>query len=290
MKKLGSLLLQDGRALAFAEYGDPEGQPIFYCHGGVSSKSDIAFADKFCEERGIRIIAPDRPGIGDSDRLPAHDLLSWTDDSRALLEHLNVDKVAILGWSLGGPYALACAYKMPDLVTRVGAIGGAGSFDDPATIDQLGLFIDKVLLTCPEWMHGSLATILKLAAALPPQLVKSTLVSELASASDREIVSGLSLEDATTFIYESVKKGGLGVIDDYGAVGKPWGFTPSQIKVEVHLWHGDQDTLCPVGPAREIAAQIANCIFTVVPEAGHFLLHKYPEMVFSALIAEVSTV
>ena len=288
MKRFDQIILPDGRNLAFAEFGDPAGSPIYYCHGGISSKLDIAFVDSFCENNGIRIIAPDRPAIGESDRKEGRTLLDWADDSRCLLENLHIAQTAVLGWSLGGPYALACGYRLPDLVSRVGIIGDAGNFDNPEAVKALGLWIDRLLFTCPEWLQWLLGAGLQLSALLPPEIAKQTLINELSSQSDREVVKALSLEDATAFIYQGVSNGGVGVLDDYNAVGRPWNFSPSEINVEVRIWHGEEDVLCPISVAQEMVGQVQKASLTVVPQAGHFLLHKNLDMVLNYLVGKHS--
>jgi pimeloyl-ACP methyl ester carboxylesterase len=283
MRKLGNVRLSDGRNLAYSQYGDPDGKPIFYCHGGVSSKSDVAFAQEFCEENGFLITAPDRPGIGDSDHKAGRSLLDWASDSKELLDQLGIEKTAVLGWSLGGPYALACAFALPERVSVVGTIGGAGQFDDPESVKQLGLLVDRLLLTVPGWLHGPFAMGLQAAALLPPEAMKQSLLSNLTSKSDREIVSALPVKDATGFLYESLKKGGMGVIEDYAAVGKSWGFSPSGIKLKTLIWHGEQDDMCPMSAARIMAESMPHAEFKLVANAGHFLLHRNIDKIFPLL-------
>jgi len=59
--------LPDGRRLAFADYGDPQGQPLFFFHGFPGSRYDGAYTGQAAAGMGIRLIAPDRPGMGYSD-------------------------------------------------------------------------------------------------------------------------------------------------------------------------------------------------------------------------------
>ena len=129
-----TIRLKDGRTLGYAQYGDPKGKTILYFHGGISSRLDIAFAAKYCSERNIRLIAPDRPGTGISSPRPNRSLLDWYDDIKELLDHLDIEQVPLLGWSMAGPYVLACAYKAPDRFTKVGTVGGASPFTDDIKI------------------------------------------------------------------------------------------------------------------------------------------------------------
>ena len=56
--------LSDGRTLGYSDLGDPAGFPVVYCHGGLSSRVDAGSADSPARAAGIRLLAPDRPGIG----------------------------------------------------------------------------------------------------------------------------------------------------------------------------------------------------------------------------------
>ncbi|MBC8000785.1 MAG: alpha/beta hydrolase, partial [Leptolyngbya sp.] len=101
--------LLDGKTLGYSTFGNPDGVPLLYFHGGISSRLDIEFADQESRQLNIRLIAPDRQGIGLSDRLKGRTLTHWTETVHQLITALDLNKPAILGWSLGGPYALACA-------------------------------------------------------------------------------------------------------------------------------------------------------------------------------------
>jgi len=79
----------------------------------------------------IRIIAPDRPGIGHSSFLPDRTVTDHADDVEALSRHLNLQRFAILGVSRGTPYALACASTLPgDRLSGVGILSGMGTYEE----------------------------------------------------------------------------------------------------------------------------------------------------------------
>ncbi|MEL7226506.1 MAG: alpha/beta hydrolase, partial [Cyanobacteria bacterium J06576_12] len=68
MKTINLLTLPDNRQLAYAEYGSPDGYPLLYCHGGGSSRLEpLLLGDEVFSRLELRVIAPDRPGIGQSD-------------------------------------------------------------------------------------------------------------------------------------------------------------------------------------------------------------------------------
>ena len=120
------LTLPDGRQLAWAEFGTAAGSPVLYCHGFPGSRLEAAFADGTAKHAGVRLIAADRPGVGLSDRLPGRSVLGWVDDIRALGDHLDIERFHVVGVSGGAPYALACAFALPDRIPSVAIVSGVG--------------------------------------------------------------------------------------------------------------------------------------------------------------------
>ncbi len=106
------ITLSDGRALSYREFGAPDGFPIINNHGGLVCGLDISPAHEIARELGIRIISPDRPGIGKSSAKSGRTLLDWASDVRELADTLKLGRFGIVGWSMGGQYALVA--RMPD--------------------------------------------------------------------------------------------------------------------------------------------------------------------------------
>src|SRR5215510_1581231 len=104
------LRLRDGRTLAYAEYGRPDGQPIIYCHGSPSSRveGDLFFDPAALADLAVRIIVPDRPGMGRSDFQPGRRIVDWPGDIEQLAVALNLESFTVIGESGGSPYATAC--------------------------------------------------------------------------------------------------------------------------------------------------------------------------------------
>ena len=103
--------LPDGRTLAYAEYGDPDGRPLFFFHGFGGTHLGWGYLESNCDalNAGVRIISPDRPGTGRSTFMPNRQFTDWPADVTALADALGLDRFGVLGVSGGGPYALACA-------------------------------------------------------------------------------------------------------------------------------------------------------------------------------------
>src|SRR5438477_8329797 len=100
--------LGDGRRVAFATYGKPDGSPIIYFHGTPGNRVN-PHLEQWGRELGLWFVAPDRPGFGASSFSPRRTLLGLAADIRELAEHLSLTRFAVVGISGGGPPALACA-------------------------------------------------------------------------------------------------------------------------------------------------------------------------------------
>jgi len=136
--------LRDGRVLAYEEYGISTGFPVLSFHGGLSSRLDAAPAHEAAVAKGIRLISPDRPGMGLSTYQHGRRLTDWPADVAQLTDALGIERFAVMGWSAGGPYAAVCAAKMDGRVT-------AAAFDAPGPSQY---FADRALAAAKLWLFA----------------------------------------------------------------------------------------------------------------------------------------
>ena len=132
--------LTAGRVIGYAQYGDPNGFPVVNAHGGLACRLDVAVAAPIADQVGIRLISPDRPGIGLSDPLPGRTILDWAHDIGELLDQIDVDRFAVMGWSMGGQYSAAPGHR----VTRVAIVAGALPLTDPDVYEELPMIAQAV--------------------------------------------------------------------------------------------------------------------------------------------------
>lgn len=123
--------LRDGRRLAYVEWGDLVGTPIFEFHGLPSPRQAETTSDVFLRDHEIHRITVDRPGVGFSDPLSQRKLVDWPDDVVQLAHRWGLKRFAVLGVSGGARHALACAWALPDRVTAVALVSGLGPMDRP---------------------------------------------------------------------------------------------------------------------------------------------------------------
>src|SRR6266567_3362826 len=121
----------DGRTLTIAEWGDPDGFPVFFLHGTPGSRF-VGQADASAYASvGARVIAYDRPGYGGSDRFRGRRVVDSVADVSAIADSLGIERFAVSGGSWGGPHSLAVAARLPERVTRAACIAGVAPFDMP---------------------------------------------------------------------------------------------------------------------------------------------------------------
>jgi len=258
-------------------HGDPEGFPLVSCHGGLSSRLDVSPAEATATALGIRLISPDRPGIGGSTRKPERTLLDWPNDVAELADHLGIDRFAVMGWSLGGSYAAACAHTLGDRITAAALIASSIPADWDGMHDEVNR-LDRTLLGLAHHaapLDRAIFHLLRTAAHRAPKAFarSSGVTGDLAEQLPLAVAEGLTDTH--------------GVLDDYAVFGSPWGFDPADIATPVHLWQGDDDDLVPCHWAERLAAAIPGSKLTIVPGASHFLWYDHWDDILSALLAEV---
>lgn len=107
-----------GRTIAFSEVGDPKGSVVLCCVGMGLTRYVTSFYDEIAKAQKLRIITPDRPGVGETDPMPTERStpLAWVDDVAVICSSLGVERFSLLAHSAGAIYALATALKMPQYI------------------------------------------------------------------------------------------------------------------------------------------------------------------------------
>ncbi|MFE9683419.1 alpha/beta fold hydrolase [Streptomyces sp. NPDC006285] len=266
--------MRDGRRLAFEEWGDPDGTPVVLLHGTPGCRLGAVPHDLIEARPGVRFIAYDRPGYGDSDRGPGRRVAQAARDVAALADALGLGRFAVLGRAGGAPHALACAALLPARVRRVAALASTA----PPVAEGLNWF-EGMAASCVEEFTRALTDPLdhadRLAAraaairADPAQFFAS--IRDGLTDSDRRIVSTPAVSDLLLRSYRAaLRTSAYGWLDDHLALLSHWGFDPAGITRPVLLWHGAEDTFAPVGHFEWLARHIPRARPVLDPKGGHF--------------------
>lgn len=246
---------------------------MFAFHGTPSSRLEEVAFDAPASERNIRVIAPDRPGIGRSSPQPQRVLLDWPADVAALADHLGLDQYAVLGVSGGGPYALACGIDPDPRLTRVVVVSGCCPLDRPDV--NIGIAASDRLLggLATHFPPGGRAVMRLLEASVRrmPGTVWRQWAAEL-TPDDRAIVEMLPERERFDTLLEAMRQGPAGEVDDYRVTCEPWGFVPEEVELPVTLWHGEADETVPLHQAQDLMARIPNVELHVIPGQGHLIM------------------
>jgi pimeloyl-ACP methyl ester carboxylesterase len=274
--------LRDGRRLSYAQYGDPDGFVILNAHGGLACRLDVAAAARPAELCGVRLVSPDRPGVGGSDPQPGRTILDWTRDVAELLDHLDVDRCAVMGWSLGGQYAAAVAYTLAPRVTRAAIIAGAIPLTEPGAFDALPM-IDRtyIRMSCrAPWGARLCFRAMGLAARSAPRPYGWLAARDLGTA-DAAVLKAEGYPAFAHMSREALRQP-QGVVEEYRAMVRPWGFLPEDIRVPVDVWAGTDDELLDPSWPGELTRRIPGATLHLQP-GGHFLAHLYYRDIFESL-------
>ena len=260
--------LRDGRRLGYAEFGDPRGRPVLFFHGYPGSRWDGAETGQVAEHVGIRLIALDRPGMGLSDHQPKRRLLDWPQDVLEFANALELERFAVIGYSGGGPYALACAFQLDTRLSAVGVISGIGPLTEPGAVDGMvknNIRLFQLARSSPWLLHlifslNRRVDSLKLMQAALPQM----------PAVDQEVMRQPGVLEGMARDYsEAFRQGAHGVVHEGALYASDWGFKLGEIRRPVWLWHGEQDTNAPASMGRFQARHLSNCKATFYPTDGH---------------------
>jgi pimeloyl-ACP methyl ester carboxylesterase len=270
--------LKDGRNLGYAEYGDPNGKPLFYFHGWPVSRLHGARVDEVAKTLRIRIIATDRPGIGNSDFQKNRTLLDFPDDIIELADYLKIKKFSVMGVSGGGPYSAVCAYKIPERINKAGIVVGLA----PTYIQNICNGMALINKLC--WTNYSRIPLLKELASFTINLqYKLGYSLTFSTKSDKSLLTKGVKENIKNDVSEAVKQGLKGITHELKLYTSNWGFDVKNIKIPVYLYYGKDDKNVSLNMGKYYEQQIPNSNLTVY-EGGHLSWIEHTEEILKTLV------
>jgi pimeloyl-ACP methyl ester carboxylesterase len=273
----GTIELPDRRRLSYDDAGDPLGAPVVYLHGCPDCRLTRHPDDGIATRAGVRLIAVDRPGYGASDPHDTGDENTLVADVVTLADALGIDRFGVLGWSAGGPGALALAARHPERVAVAGVAAGQVPIDADSDADVKAA-LDPMIAARAEVLDEM--TPVEFAASVAPLVAPPGISVELArdltvegkSAEymrDLDSVDGL-LDQLALAMAAAVEHGLAGAEQDLRQLISPWPFDITAIRVPVVLWYGSADAVFGPAAGLWLERRIPDARLDVV-DASHLL-------------------
>ncbi len=281
------LRLADGRDLEVLELGDPDGLPLLYHGGQPSAAWSSPLLDELARGAAMRLVTCSRPGYGASSPrpLPAEGPRVADDvaDCVALLDHLGIAEFVTLGWSGGGPRALACAALLPGRCRAATSLAGAAPYDAEGLDWPAGMGQDNVdeyaaAAAGPEPYGALLSEAFLPVLGVDQDEMADAMAGLLPPVDVAALDGGLS-----DLLHHTFQRAGLqgvrGIRDDGLAMVHPWGFDLATITVPVAIWQGALDAMVPFAHGEWLATHVPGARAHLEPDEGHVsIARRLPEM------------
>ncbi|MCK9825644.1 alpha/beta hydrolase [Nocardioides cavernae] len=276
-----SLTLPDGRELEFLTGGDEAGFPLAYHSGTPSAAVVDPLVWAAAERAGLHLVTFSRPGYGSSTARPAPEgwpvpLVADAADTAALLDHLGMGEFVTLGWSGGGPRALACAATMPERCRAAATLAGVAPPDEsgPDWADGMGEENVRDFAAAREGRESYAPIAAEQAAGLATVTAADIVASmgDLVDEVDAAALSDEIGEAVAASFNHAFAQGPGGMVEDTLQIVRPWGFHLADLTVPVSVWQGAHDRMVPFEHGRWLAAHVPGARAHLFDDEGHISL------------------
>ena len=261
----------DGRVLEVLTSGPRDGVPLLFHHGTPMAAAEFVPLRDLAAAQGLRTVLYSRPGYAQSMRHADRTVADVVSDVVAVLDALGAQTFFSLGWSMGGPHALACAALLPERCAAVATIASIA----PHEAEGLDWMAGMMEMNVEEYslaLQGGTAVVPLLEKWRPDlaELQPANVAKALAARPDvdGQILAGVR-DFVATSLRRSVSTGILGWLDDDLACLRPWGFDFAAITAPVSLWHGEKDVHAPYAHSVWLASRMPRARLRSLPEENH---------------------
>jgi pimeloyl-ACP methyl ester carboxylesterase len=282
----------DGRDLDVVLDGPPDGDVLVFHSGTPSGAVSFPFLTGPAAARGLRTVSWSRPGYGTSTSLPGRTVASVTADTETVLGHLGAESFVTVGWSGGGPHALACAALLPERCRAAALVGGVAPYDASGFEWLSGMGAENL----EEFAAAAAGTTALEAFLAPARAGLQTVTGEgiavgmgdLVDEVDRAATQGALADWLAASMRRAVFAGTDGWRDDDLAFVTDWGFDLSSISIPVAVWQGEHDRMVPADHARWLAATIPAATLHLDGAEGHISFMLRAEEILDDLLAQAT--
>jgi pimeloyl-ACP methyl ester carboxylesterase len=263
----------DGRSVDVYLAGPPDGDVLLFHSGTPSVPLPYQSAVDLMAERGLRYVAFSRAGYGSSTRRPGRSVSDVVDDARVVLDHVGAERAVTIGWSGGGPHALACAALLPDRIRSAATLASVAPYPAEGLDYLAGMGAENIeeftaALESPEALLVFKERNWPIFREVTADQVADAF-GDLIDDVDRASLSGPFAEFAAASFRVALQESYWGWFDDDMAMIRPWGFDLASIAVPVHVWQGRHDRMVPFAHGQWLAAHIPTAIPHLFDERGH---------------------
>ena len=284
-----SLERPDGRIVAWSEFGDEAGLPLLRVPGTPGCRYSLRADRGPWTQRHLRVITTERPGFGASTRLPGRGFVEPADDLAAVLDHLGLEAVHVMGGSGSAPHQLAFAAQHPDRVRAMTVLVGAA----PCTGDEAGQMIGLNADAHGLVQKGDVEGLRRLmepirAAMLDDPIAIFRAVMDRAPAADRAVMADPQWQaELIVASKETLRQGVDGWVDEAFALASPWDDVDlAAVQTSVTWWHAPKDANAPLSAARRVVGHLPNArLITFSENEGHLAGHHRQGEILDELLA-----
>ncbi len=283
-----SVTTDDGRNLEYLVTGPADGKALVFHVGTPNCAARFSIIDQPAEELGLRLICYSRPGYADSTEHRGRSVADCVTDVTTVLDQLGVDEFVTIGWSGGGPHALACAALLPGRCQAAATLAGVAPYRIPDLDFLAGMDEENVEeFTAATEGFDRLDGYLRSLQGQFMDVTAASVVESLAgllSEVDKRALNGEFAEEMAATFRRTMSGGIAGWRDDDLAFVKDWGFRLADITVPVSIWQGQQDRMVPFAHGEWLAAAVPGARARLYPDEGHISLANQAKRIMADVL------
>lgn len=272
------------RTIGYALYGDTSdsaAHTLIFFHGTPGTRFFFTTPHSAAAlAHSVRVVVPERPGYGLSSPAKGRTLRDSATDVAALLDALEVKQpVAVVGYSAGGPFALAFAHDFPERCSAVAVVSSLspnarGVTEGMTSLSRLGYLLATHAPSLLYFLVRALAPAAQRGAFDATRDDFTTDENAFFASRDdvRRVFAKCTLE-----LY-SRTCGAAAEAEDYALMANDWGFKLEDIMGEFGIWvyAGAQDNKCTEGMFRTLVSRLPQRRLRKVfsEEENHLYFYK----------------
>lgn len=285
--QISKIITAEGRVLAYRQFGDLNGRPILMWHNMMGGPYWLNALEKVCAQNGWRIIAPSRPGFGESDSVAAEGLKlvqQTGSDGRFLLDHLGVARALVFGVTSSAGLAAQFAVDHADRTRAVFTVGHAGLMDR----EMIAAMKNPARATALTYLRSptALRYLIRVAVASidilgPEKMMRRYFkgsAADLALLEDEGVMSAMCRG-----LNHAMAQGGEAFSRDCFVALTDWSETWARVNCATTCILGAEDPVYPIGHAKRLTSNLPNIRLIVVPNAGQYVHYAGMDRFMSAL-------